>query len=123
MTVVDSSAWVEFLTGGPLAERFLHTIERMGEVVTPTVVLYEVFKRILRERGEDEAQEKVAYMRKTRVVPLSDGLAVSAARLALEHRLAMADAIIYATALSEGAEVLTLDPDFEGLPHATVVKA
>ena len=123
MTVVDSSGWVEFLTGGPLAERFLPTIERMGEVVTPTVVLYEVFKRILRERGEDEAQEKVAYMRKTRVVPLTDGLAVSAARLALEHRLAMADAMIYATALAEGAEVLTLDHDFEGLPHATVVKA
>lgn len=123
MTVLDSSAWLEFLIGGPHAGRFLPVVERYGDVITPTIVLYEVFKKISRERSEEVARIKVAYLQRTRMVPLTDSLALSAAQLSNTHHLAMADAIIYATALAHNAEILTLDHDFEGLPHATVVKA
>ena len=116
MKVVDSSAWIEFFTGGPLASRFEPYLADLAEVVTPTVVLYEVYKLIRRERGEEEALVAAAAIERTRLVPLTEVVALTAADLALEHRLAMADAIVYATARLEGVEVVTGDADFRGLP-------
>ncbi len=120
--VVDSSVWLEFLGEGPLWRQFHEIMKRPELLVTPTIVLYEVFKKAFREGGEKRAQTAIALIRRTQIVPLSDELAVQASQLSLQHRLAMADAIIYATALAHDAKVLTLDSDFEGLPHATVVK-
>ena len=116
MKVVDSSAWIEYFVGGPLAPRFAPYLVDLEEVVTPTIVLYEVYKLIRRERGEEEALVAAAAIERTRLVPLTEVVALTAADLALEHRLAMADAIVYATARLEGVEVVTGDDDFRGLP-------
>lgn len=122
MILVDSSGWLEFLTGGPLAASCAPALKDLQEVVTPTIVLYEVYKFIKRERGEEEALVAVAQMGKTRVVPLTDPIALTAADLSLKHKLAMADAIVYATAFSEGAKVLTCDADLAHLPGVTYFK-
>ncbi len=116
MKVVDSSAWIEYFVGGPLASRFAPHLVDVEEVVTPTIVLYEVYKLIRRERGEEEALVAAAAIGRTRLAPLTEVVALTAADLALEHRLAMADAIVYATARLEGVEVVTGDDDFRGLP-------
>ena len=116
MKVVDSSAWIEYFVGGPLASRFAPYLVDVEEVVTPTIVLYEVYKLIRRERGEEKALVAAAAIGRTRLVPLTEVVALTAADLALEHRLAMADAIVYATARLEGVEVVTGDDDFRGLP-------
>lgn len=119
MIAVDSSGWIEFFTGGSNAKLYGRYLKRPSELVTPTIVLYEVYKLIKRERSEEEALLAVAQIQKTRLVPLSESLALAAADVSLDLRLAMADAIVYATARAEGAELVTGDRDLRGLPGVT----
>jgi len=119
--VVDSSGWLEFLTDGPLADQFATRLRQPSAVITPTIVMYEVYKHSKRLRGEDGALDAVAAMQKTRVVPLSDELALVAADLSLALKLPMADAIVLATARLHEAEVVTSDVDFEGVPGVTYI--
>ena len=115
MIVVDSSGWLEFLTNGPLADEYAARLRQPATVITPTIVLYEVYKHSKRLRGEEGAIDAVAAMQKTRLVPLNDELALVAADLSLEHKLPMADAIVLATARLHEAEVVTSDADFQGI--------
>lgn len=117
--MVDSSGWLEFLTDGPLAESYGEHLADLGEVLTPAIVLYEVYKWIKRERTEEEALTVAAQIEKTRVVPVTPALALTAADLSLERRLAMADALVYATAVLHDAELITSDADFAALPGVT----
>ena len=113
--LVDSSGWLEYFADGPNAGRFAVPLSEPGRLVVPTVSLYEVFRVVLRERGEDDAIRAAALMGQGREIPLSAALALEAARLAREGRLAMADGIILATARSTGAVLWTQDADFEGM--------
>jgi predicted nucleic acid-binding protein len=119
MIVVDSSGWLEFLTDGRLGEEYAKRLRQPSAVVTPTIILYEVYKHAKRLRGEEGGLEAVAAMQKTVVVPLDDDLALVAADLSIEHKLPMADAIILATARAFDAEVITSDADFEHVPGVT----
>lgn len=120
MTLVDSSGWIEYFTDGPLAGRFAPYLEDLEEVTTPTIVIFEVFRVIRRQRSEEEAMAAVAQMQKSRVVDFDQFLALSAAEVSIEHRLAMADAIVYATARAHRVELVTADADFEGLAGVQV---
>ena len=117
MNVVDSSAWVEYFTDGPNAGFFAKPIQATEKLIIPTLTLYEVFKRIHRERGETEALEKAAHMMQGTIVDLTAPLALNAARLSIEESLPMADAMIYATARAHDATLWTQDDDFKNLPH------
>lgn len=114
--LIDSSGWIEFFVDGPLADRYATYLSTRYEVVTPTIVLYEVYKKVKRERGEETALSIAGRLNATQVIPLTDSLAYLAADLSLRHGLAMADAIIYATAQDQGAEVITGDADLKDLP-------
>ncbi len=120
--LVDSSGWIEFFTDGPLADEYASYLKRPQDLVTPTVVLYEVYKVIKRQRSEEEALAAVAQMGKTRVVPLTDSVALTAADLSLVYHLAMADAIVYATALTEHTTVVTGDADLQHLPDVRYLR-
>ena len=122
MILVDSSGWLEFFTEGPLAEAYSEHVRNPREIVTPSIVLYEVYKIIKRERGEEAALAAAAQIGKTHLVPLTDALALTAADLSLAHGLAMADAIVQATALFTGARLITSDSDLAGLPGVTYLK-
>ncbi len=61
-------------------------------------------------------------MNATRVVPLTSSIALMAADVSLRHGLAMADAIVYATALDEDAQVVTSDADLKNLTGVTYLK-
>lgn len=119
MILVDSSGWIDFFTDGGNAAKYGSYLEKPSEVVTPTIVLYEVYKLVKRERTEEEALLAAAQIQKTRIVPLSDSLALAAADVSLEFRLAMADSIVYATARAEDAELVTSDSDLRNLPGVT----
>ena len=116
MKTVDSSVWLEYFAAGPLADRFEKALQRRDELVTPAVVLYEVYRWILRNRGEEDAARSAALLEQTRLVAVDASLARLAAELSVEHSLAMADALVYATARAHEATLLTLDAHFEGLP-------
>lgn len=120
--LLDSSGWIEFFTGGPLADRFAPYLTPRYEVVTPTIVLYEVYKKIKRERGEETALLFAGRLSATQVVHLTESIALLAADLSLRHGLAMADAIVYATAKDLNAEVVTSDADLKDLPGVVYVK-
>ena len=113
--LIDSSGWVEYFADGPNARHFAEPLSDHGRLVVPTISLYEVFRVVLRERGEDDALRAAALMGRGREIPLSPSLALEAARLAHERRLGMADSIILATARHTGATLWTQDADFEGV--------
>lgn len=116
MNVVDSSAWLAYFAGTRNAAAFAGAIERPAELVVPALSLFEVFTRVLVQRGETDALRAVSIMRRgSRTAPLDAVLAVSAARLSAEVRLPLADAVILATARAHKAVLWTQDADFEGM--------
>ena len=115
MNVIDSSAWLSWFAGDGNADAFAQAIEAIDELVVPSITLTEVFKTILRQRGEDPALEAIAHMQQGRVAVLDAGIAVNAASLGVEFKLPLADSIIYATARRYSAVVWTQDADFESL--------
>lgn len=119
MIVIDSSGWIEFFTDGRLADEYARHLRHLPSVVTPVIVIYEVYKRLKRDLSEDDAVVAVSAMQRSTVVGITQDLALSAADLSLEHGLAMADAIVLATARQFGAELLTSDRDFEGMQGVT----
>ena len=121
MIVVDSSGWIEFFTDGPLADTYAARLRNLPSVVTPVIVLYEVYKRLKRDLSEDDAVVAVSAMQRSHVVPIDQELALTAADLSLEHSLAMADALVLATARRFRAEVITSDRDFENIPGVVYV--
>lgn len=122
MNLVDSSGWLEFFTDGPLASKYSHYLEEPQELVVPTLVIYEVYKKIKKERNEEEALLSIAHMGKAKIVVLNDTLAMSAADVSLKYSLSMADAIIYATSLQENAKLITSDIHFSRLNNVVFLK-
>jgi len=121
VNLVDSSAWLEFFADGPNAEILTEPLEETDSLLVPTVCLYEVFKTVIRQRGEAPALQTVAVMRQGRVVDLTERIALMAAELSLLEKLPMADSIILATARLHDARIWTQDADFEGLENVTFV--
>jgi predicted nucleic acid-binding protein len=116
MNLVDSSAWLAYFADEPTADFFAEAIEDTDLLVVPSVCIYEVFKVILRERGEDAAFSAVAAMHQGALVDLDADFAMEAASLGLEEGLSFADSVIYAVAKKHDAMLWTQDAHFEGKP-------
>ncbi len=122
MILVDSSGWIEYLAGRPKADLFAPYIEGSEPLVSSAIQVYEIYKVVRRDLSEERAIEAVSALRTTTIEPLAEGLALEAADVALEYGLAMADAIIFATASRHEAELVTGDADFDGLPRVTLIR-
>lgn len=122
MNVVDSSGWLEFFADGPNAGFFARAVEHTYELVVPSISLYEVFKHIVQQRGEDAALRAIEPMLRGQVVDLDRSLSLHAASLSIALRLPMADSIILATAQAHEAHLWTQDQHFKGLPHVRYVE-
>jgi predicted nucleic acid-binding protein len=103
--------------GTEIGTNVAHVIESPGELIVPTITLYEVYKKLLAEKGEDYALNVVLYMQTGRVIDLTTDLSLAAALISRKYKLAMADSIIYATSLHYSATVYSCDKHFEGLPQ------
>jgi toxin FitB len=115
VNVVDSSGWLEYLADGPNADFFANSILATADLLVPTLSLYEVFKRVLQQRGEGDALQSVALMQQGMIVELSVSLALSAARISLNDKIPMADSIMLATARAYGATLWSQDLDFKNI--------
>jgi uncharacterized protein with PIN domain len=115
---VDSSAWLAYFADESGAGNFSAAIEDTDSLIVPTVCLLEVFKVVARQRGDGDALQAVALMQQARVIDLDPNLAILAAQASLDHKLPLADSIVYATALLVDGLVWTQDDDFDGLPNA-----
>ena len=120
LRVVDTSAWIEWFTGRALGKKLGKQFPDKPECIVPTIVQLELSKWLVREVGEEQADQVIAYTQKCVVVPLDTTIALLAAELYREYKLATADAIVYATARHQGAELLTCDAHFEGLPDVAL---
>ena len=112
MNVVDSSAWLAYFADEPTADFFAEAIEDAELLVVPSVCIYEVFKVILREKGEDDAFLAIAAMQQGKVVDLDADLAIEAAAVGHEEKLAFADSIIYTICEKFNATLWTQDEHF-----------
>jgi predicted nucleic acid-binding protein len=115
MNLVDSCGWLEYFANGANADFFAPAIEDIPGLIVPSLCLFEVFKRILQQRNESDALRAIGLMRQGRCIDLDDNLALSAARLSADLKLAMADSVILSTARQRGATLWTQDAHFAGL--------
>ena len=114
--LVDTCGWIEWLTDGPLADHFGPSLTNSEELIIPTCLQFELYKWVKRELNETRAIEVIALTEQGQVRPLTTALSLYAADLSLQYKLSFADALIYATARQEDAELVTADAHFKGLP-------
>ena len=117
MILVDSCGWIEYFGEGPLADKYAAIIENANkeEIVTPTIVIYEVYKKIKSVKGEEKALKAYAQMSLTVVVELTSSLSLKAADISIKKEIALADAIVAATATDYEAQIVTSDQHFRKL--------
>ncbi|MFW6123305.1 MAG: type II toxin-antitoxin system VapC family toxin [Thermodesulfobacteriota bacterium] len=115
MNLVDSCGWLEYFADGPQADFYAPALEDPGSLLVPTICLFEVFKRVLQQRGEDAALQAAAAMHQGQIAPLDATLALKAARLSHDLKLPLADSVILASAQTYLAVIWTQDVHFKGL--------
>ena len=116
MVLVDTCGWIEWMTDSAMADTYAPHLDSENLLV-PTLVQHELYKWLCRETDTNTALAAIAATQQANVVPLDTSLALLAADIAREHKLAMADAIIYATARQFQATLVTSDAHFESLPQ------
>ncbi|MGD9816883.1 MAG: type II toxin-antitoxin system VapC family toxin [Hyphomonadaceae bacterium] len=122
MRVVDTSAWIEWLIKSPTGATVAAALPPNANWLAPTIVQFELAKWVRRERGEEKSDQAIAFSATCVVVPLDTSIAVAAARVSAEHKLPLADAIVYATARAYDADLLTCDAHFKDLPHVILIE-
>ena len=122
MKALDTSAWVEWLIASETGAAVLAEIPGLTPILVPTIVQFELAKWLTRERGKDERNRIMAFMQATcMIAPLDSELAIDAADASARHKLAAADAIIYATARLHEVKLVTCDAHFENLPGVVLI--
>ncbi len=122
MNLVDSCGWLEYLADGENADFYAQALQDVEQLLVPTICMYEVFKVVWRQRGEDAALQAVALLRQGQEAQLTGELALYAAKLSGEYRLPMADAVIYATCRKYRAVLWTQDSHFATLDHVKFIE-
>lgn len=121
MNVVDSSGWLEYFADAPNATFFSKPIQNTDRLIVPSLCIFEVFKRIIQQRGEHEALLAIAAMKQGQVVDLTTSLAMAAANVSVTESLPLADSVIFATARAYQAVLWTQDADFKGKENVRYV--
>ena len=122
MRVVDTSVWVEWLIGGSSHKTLMQKFPQKAQCVVPTMVQLELAKWLAREVGEEQAEQVIAFTQECVIAPLDTRIALHAADLHRQYKLVTADAVVYATAIEYGADLLTCDAHFENLPGVILVR-
>jgi len=115
MNLVDSSGWLEYFIDGKNSKIFSKPLNNKEELIVPSIILYEVFKVVLKEKDENTALQVVATMQQCKVIELTSEIAIQAAKLSLEKKLPMADSIILSTSYFYNAVIWTQDADFKNI--------
>ena len=120
---IDSGGWIERFTNGPKASQFNQVIDpcEPGKIVTSTTVVYEVYKKIKKLKGEKQALLAIATLSQTIIVDVSQEIAMEAADFSLEHDLHFSDALVYATARHWKAKLYTSDSHLRTLKDVSFI--
>ena len=120
--LLDSSVWIEILGSGPLSKSCLKELKSAELVVVPTLVIYEVYRKITQSASDDQALSAISNLTQHSVVELSQDVALTAADLSLQYKLGMADSFVLAHAQRANATLVTLDNDFAGTPNTLILR-
>ena len=116
--LVDTCGWIEWLVGGKLSKNFEKYLGNPSELVIPTIIQFELYKWVCRERDEETALEVIGVTEQGKVIVFDTSLSLFAADMAKKYGLAAADAIVYATSRRNNAQIITCDKHFKTLPNA-----
>lgn len=117
MFLVDTCGWIEWMTDSQLAKSYSRYLTNPDKLIVPTLIQHELYKWLYREIDYPTAMSAIAATRTATVIPLDTSLALLAADITREFKLATADAIIYATARQQKATLVTSDAHFADLPQ------
>ncbi|MEJ2052276.1 MAG: type II toxin-antitoxin system VapC family toxin [Calditrichaceae bacterium] len=115
MNLVDSSGWLEYFANTKNADFFARSIEDTDNLIVSTINLYEIFKKILRQKDENSALQAIAVMQQGKIVEVDSLISLHSAKLSIDFKLPMADSIILATARVFNATLWTQDSDFKNI--------
>jgi predicted nucleic acid-binding protein len=121
MIIVDSCGWLEWFSDGRLADEYEPYLTDRDNIVIPAIILFEVYKILKREVGEEKALLAAGYMKNSPAIQLDETLALAAADISLQEGLAMADAIIVAAARANNCKIITSDSDLKDQPGVTYI--
>jgi len=119
--ILDSSGWLEYLTADVKGDLFAPYFEGHRAILVPAIVLYEVRKVLLLRQTKEITEIFMSQALRRTIISVDEEIALSAAAVSIQYRLAMADALLYATAKRENAEFVTSDPHFKDLPRVTLL--
>jgi predicted nucleic acid-binding protein len=122
MNVVDSSGWIEYFTKGVNGHIFLPVLQDTKNLLVPTICVYEVFKRIASLLSEEDALTATGIMSLGQIIEIDLVIAISAAQISLEYKLAMADSLILACARAHNATLWTQDEHFKDIPGVQYIE-
>ena len=122
MILVDTSAWIEWLISSPTGDALTPYLPKQSDWLVPTMVQLELNKWLNREVGEEKSDQVIAFTQVCQVVPLDTEVALLAAEVCRTHKLATADAVIFASAKLHGERLVTCDAHFKGLPNVDLVE-
>ena len=123
MNIIDSSGWLEYFSDGPNAEIFEEVIlDKSIKIIVPAIVIYEVFKKILIEKGESIALQIITQLQKYQTEPIDDNISIEAAKISFIHKMPMADSIIYAVTKKYNAVLWTQDEHFKDLDNIKFIE-
>ncbi len=84
-------------------------------------MIFEVSRKIKKDRGEEKALEARAHLENTTIRGLDADMSLAAADLSLKTGLGTVDSIIYATASRFDARFITRDHHFEKLSNVLII--
>lgn len=117
MYLVDTCGWIEWMIDSPLSKSYSRYLTSTDTLIVPTLVQHELYKWLCREVDQATALSAIAATQTATIIPFDTSLALLAADIAQEFKLATADAIIYATVRQHNATLVTGDAHFANLPQ------
>ncbi len=107
--IFDSSCWIEYFAGSENCESYSNEIIKTEKIILPSIIIYEVFKKILIESNEDAAISLIGHLRECEIIDIDFYLLILAAKLGKEFKLPFADSLVVAVAKIYNATIYTHD--------------
>ncbi len=93
MNLIDTSFWFEFYSASKCSRHVEDIIKNMDKIIVPTIIIVEMFKKLISVADEDKAFKFIAQMKKGKIVDLDFDLSLDAASFGKEYNLPIADSI------------------------------
>ena len=124
--VIDSWAWIEYLSGSEKGRKAANAMAEASELWTSSASVAEIVSKYRRASSDEApAVRAVTTLSKIGVPTLDDAIEAGRIHAELEPRsrnFGFADSFVLQLARRKGAKVLTGDSDFRGMEEAQLLE-